>query len=181
MCKANCTLYTPISKCHSFNNTFIKINQMTSYNYEWIRKGVTFIQDLLNDDGDIMTKLELENKYGIVIRVMQCNSLIHAILWAWTKLLAMDIGLNHTYTIYIHCKLMIDDCPKRINKINTKEIYQPILEPKSLWLISENVNGVKRLAWIWLMRTRAGLIWLTDRSQEILLYKAFSSKLHMES
>ena len=90
-----------------------------------------------------MTKFELENKYSIVIQIMPYNSLIHAIPLPWKKLLTVEKGLNHTYAVYIDCKVMIDEWPKWINEINTKDIYWCIIQLKSMRPTSENKWGEK--------------------------------------
>ena len=66
-------------------NSFIKIKNCPVYIQEWSEKGVKRINDLLDDNGQWLTHIELENIFKVKLAVMQHNSIVSAIPKDWKK------------------------------------------------------------------------------------------------
>ena len=66
-----------------FLNSYIRIGNKPVFWTSWCDKGLNFVGQLFNEDGDLFTKLEIEQKYDIVINHLQWNSLITATPRDW--------------------------------------------------------------------------------------------------
>ena len=86
-----------------WKNSFIKIANKTVYFKAWREKGIMFIQDLLNSEGNFADKIYIENKYDIKIKFFEYESLMHSLPKKWkqtvliffcTKRKCIDFGFN---------------------------------------------------------------------------------------
>jgi hypothetical protein len=91
-------------------------------------KGILFIQDLLNERGQIMTKQDLELKLDRQIAPLRYESLISAIPKEWKKLLNDNRNLNMNYLVFRDTNIIIDNRTRQITDINTRELYWHILK-----------------------------------------------------
>ena len=64
-------------------NPEIKIIHKTIFYQRWVRMGIYFIRELLNDDGSFYTLQEYQDKYGLHSHFLEYNGLIYAIAQTW--------------------------------------------------------------------------------------------------
>ena len=69
-----------------FSNENIKIGDKTVYFKSFFENGISFINDLTNNDGSIYTYDELKATYIVTINFLQYSGLVRSIL-AWEKTL----------------------------------------------------------------------------------------------
>ena len=62
-----------------FNNNDILVGGRPVYVHEWFKRGVVFINDLLNDNGKFLTFKEFSDKYGCKTNFLQYYQVISAI------------------------------------------------------------------------------------------------------
>ena len=71
--------FNRIAKQYLWWNDKIKIgNKVVKYGH-WIKRGVMFVNDLLNTDGTFMTKASFEETYSIRTNILEFNGIIRAI------------------------------------------------------------------------------------------------------
>jgi hypothetical protein len=109
-----------------WNNSHILVAQKPVMYQNWHRSGINFIADLLNEQGVIANKYELENKFGINIPHMQYNSLISAIPKKWIAGIESDRNATN-YVIFYDCKLDILDTTTKIAEVKTNDIYRHLV------------------------------------------------------
>ena len=97
-----------------------------------------FIQDLLNDTGQIINKQELDAKLNKHIEPLRYDSLISAIPNEWKRMLSEDKNLNSNYLVFRDTNIIIDNRKRRITDINTRELYWHILKSSRERPTSEN-------------------------------------------
>jgi hypothetical protein len=61
------------------DNSFIRIDGLTITNKTWKYNNIKYIQDLLNRNGEIDTKENIETKFNVVLNQMVYNSVVRAI------------------------------------------------------------------------------------------------------
>ena len=86
-----------------FHNPSIMIGQKTIFYHDWYLKGVMFINDLLNENGQLLTWEEFSNQYNIQNQAFQHYALLHAIPRNWKKRLK-DTASKVTDTVPKHIK-----------------------------------------------------------------------------
>ena len=127
----------PICEQIIWNNSHIKIDNKLVYYKHWQMKNIYFIQQLLDDTGNIAKKNFLENKYSIVCKHFEYESLIHAIPKEWKKIVIED-NISTNITIHLKCKIKMDKEEKDITEIATKDLYWHLVNDKSERPTSEN-------------------------------------------
>jgi hypothetical protein len=105
-----------------WHNSNIRIGNKTVYYKEWENKGINFIQDLLNEQGLLAKKEQLENKYNLTIKFLEYQSLIAALPVSW-KIMLKNSNNNLGYYIFYDCKIYLKEQGKNIDEISTKDIY----------------------------------------------------------
>ena len=83
--------YSKITKKFSlneclWNNKFLVIDNKPVYFSEWDRHNVKIVRDIYDDNLNIMSKTDLENKYNFTVKQMCYNSLIHALPDCWKNI-----------------------------------------------------------------------------------------------
>ena len=73
-----------------WNNSHIKVGNKTVYSKKMADKKILYIQDLLNKDGKFANKVELEQKFDIVFRFFEYESLNQAIPKKWKQIVEDD-------------------------------------------------------------------------------------------
>jgi hypothetical protein len=121
-----------------WNNSYIKVNFKTLYYTEWIRKGILFIQDLVDDTGQIMSKQNLEHQLQDQIKPLRYESLISAIPNEWKKLLKHNQNLNNNYLVFRDTSIIVNNIKRRITDLKAREIYWLLLKPIMERPTSEN-------------------------------------------
>jgi hypothetical protein len=107
-------------------NSLIKIGKKTVNYNNWINGKINFLQDLLNDEGKIATKAQIENKYQIQSRFLEYESLIHAIPKKWKETIINDNRSVH-FKCFIDFTFKINNINKKLVDIKTKEIYWELI------------------------------------------------------
>jgi hypothetical protein len=109
-----------------WKNSFIKIANKTVYFKVWCEKGIMFIQDLLNSEGHLADKIDLENKYDINIKFLEYESLMHSLPKTWKQQIENDTG-SKNMIMYKECKIKINSIFKKLPEISTKDIYWELI------------------------------------------------------
>jgi hypothetical protein len=90
--------------------------------------GITHMIHLIDQNGKIRSKQNLENKYDIYIKPMEYNSIIHSIPKQWKQNLKSQTSLILKTVIDNHCSIKINNNYRDLEEICTKDIYQYILD-----------------------------------------------------
>jgi hypothetical protein len=90
---------------------------------EWEEKNIKYIQDLLRNDGNLLTKKEIENKYDLICKQLDYESLLHAIPKAWKTQLKKHKNLNMNYHVHKQCTVINIDRQVDVEEITTKGLY----------------------------------------------------------
>jgi hypothetical protein len=94
-------------------NEFIKIGLKPLRREDIGQYNIKFVQDLLNADGSLMNKNQLDDKHSIRIPFMLYNGLVTAIPSKWKKMLRTDNNCLNYYVFYDH-KIIVEDCKKKV-------------------------------------------------------------------
>lgn len=116
-------------------NPFIKINQNTLFYSSWYKKGIKFINDLVNENGDFLSHDELNAKFGINATFIDVYSLRSAIPRQWKSILFQE---NHIYDSATF-KIILDINNQYIPvcKLTSKIIYSIFLDQSEVSVISK--------------------------------------------
>jgi hypothetical protein len=106
------------------NNSFIKIDDMPITKKIWNHNEIKFIQNLLNNEGKMDTRQNIEKKYKIIIKPMTFNSMISAIPQKWKILMKEDPNVKN-YFVFADYRVLLDGEDKKLIEISTKEVYLP--------------------------------------------------------
>jgi hypothetical protein len=105
-----------------YNNNINKENKHMVYK-DWIKANIRYIQDILNKEGNFLTKSELENKFTIRCKQLEYESLIHAIPQAWKRELKKFKAVNLNYHMIRQCKLTLQKIRIHYEEASTKSLY----------------------------------------------------------
>ena len=110
-----------------WRNSHMKIDKNTILYKNWKVQNINFIHDILNEQGTLANKEEIERKHNIRIPQMEYNSLISAIPTKWKKILKEG---NNCIDNVVSCevKVKILDQYKNIVQLNTKDYYKAIID-----------------------------------------------------
>ena len=107
-------------------NDCIQIDKKYVYYKEWDKAGISHMSKLINDQGDYKTRTQISTQFGINIKQMEYNSLIHSFPNSWRKTLK-KVGNKVNLEIVTDCKLKIGLKYCNILEITTKDIYLHIM------------------------------------------------------
>ena len=108
-------------------NSNIRIANKPIYYKKWEDSGINFIQDILNEQGAFAKKDYLENKYHIVIKFLEYQSLLAAIPAKWKKIIKKSNN-NLGFYIFYDCKITVKKQLKTLEEITTKDIYWCLID-----------------------------------------------------
>jgi hypothetical protein len=119
------------------NSCCIKVDYKCVHYKDWQNKGINFFIDLLDEQGNMMTKEALGNKYSLTFKPMQFESLVHAIPREWKNIVQ---GNNNIQNIihFMKCTVKYKESNKQICELNTKDFYVILLDNISERPTSEN-------------------------------------------
>jgi exonuclease III len=120
-----------------WHNSNIQKSQTCIFYKEWQDNHINYIQDLLNKEGSMLTKNEMENKYGITCKGLDYESLTHAIPQAWKRELKKHKSLNLNYHVHKECKIKNGEDMVNIEGITTKLLYLHLVSGVALRPTSE--------------------------------------------
>ena len=75
-------------------NKYILINNRPICNETWQNHGLCKLKDLYKQTGSILSRNELNHKYGLSVKCMTYNSLMHAIPDKWKKAMMEDFRIG---------------------------------------------------------------------------------------
>jgi hypothetical protein len=103
-------------------NSFIRIDGMPITAKIWKFKEIKFIQNLLNSEGKIDSRENIEKKYNVHIQPMTFNCLLSAIPQEWKNMIKMDPNANN-YFVFADFNVIVNGSNKKLIEITTKEGY----------------------------------------------------------
>jgi hypothetical protein len=118
-------------------NSFLKVGDKLISQHQWNHENIKYIQDILNNDGTIMSQLELQKKYSVTINTLFYNSLRASIPLKWKKLLKQDPNILH-YSIQLGYKVWHNTEIKDLEELTTKLTYGILIEAIQERATSEN-------------------------------------------
>jgi hypothetical protein len=119
-----------------WHNSAIRIDNKPTTNTILEQNGIVFIQDLLNNEGNMASRIYLQKKFNTHINVMYFNSLSSAIPKKWKNLIEQDNNSNNYFRMY-KCQIMLHDKYQRIEEVQCKDLYWHIVNNKSCRPVSE--------------------------------------------
>jgi hypothetical protein len=119
------------------NNSYIKIENMPITKKTWKYSEIKFIQNLVDKEGKIDTRENIEKKYGVQIKPMTFNSMTSAIPQKWKSLLKEDANVNN-YFVFADYRVIVDGENRKLIEISTKEVYSHLMKKKFKRATSEN-------------------------------------------
>ena len=103
-----------------WDNKFILVDDKPVHFENWCARGIRYVGNILNGEGYILSKEELENKNNVRIKQMEYNSLIHAIPKHWLHHVK---GNNVEIGDDLASKILIGKKRKDIKDVTCKDIY----------------------------------------------------------
>ena len=103
-----------------WHNKFIVYDKKPCINKVWNEHGICRIMDIINQNGQICSKKEIENKHNVAVKQMDYNSIIHAIPKRWIALFKennYDVKDSYPTTLVIKNKTM------PLEEIKCKDFY----------------------------------------------------------
>ena len=105
-------------------------NKPVSYK-TWKNAGINKIQHILDTEGKIRSKQNIELKYTINIKQQDYNGLMHSIPKQWLKTVQTNTDLLALQNDNL-CKIQIDKRYVKVEDISTKEIYKYTLSKANI-------------------------------------------------
>jgi len=105
-----------------WNNKYIKIDSKSLFNKKLYENGLIFINDLIEDNGNVITYDRLIQKFGNNITQYRYICLVHAIPKRWRTMLKKDHTINinpKEETVFIK----INKSMKPITVLKSKQVY----------------------------------------------------------
>ena len=129
-----------------WNNKYILVDEKPIQYNSWKSAGILSINDILKINGNIMSKIELEQKYNIAIKQMDYNSLVHSLPKHWFNMFELH-GNENDDTVVVR----LNDKLKDIQKTKCRDFYWQYVST-----ISKNPTAEKKMGKISLRRNRLG-------------------------
>jgi hypothetical protein len=107
-------------------NSYIRIDGTPIKKETWKYDKIKYIQDLINRNGEIDTRENIEIKYNVAINPMRYNSVIWAIPRDWKNLIKNDMNATN-YHVFADYNVIIQEKEKKLIEITSKEAYWHLL------------------------------------------------------
>ena len=126
-------------------NEFIRLNKFIAVDSKpiklsnWSERGINTIYDIVDNQGKLLSKQQLEQKYGVFIDQMQYNRTISAIPKNWLRMLrntSMD-----QYTKNEEINVTLSNITKTISNVKCKDYYWHIVRKKHVRPTAYNKLG----------------------------------------
>jgi hypothetical protein len=111
---------------HIWSNDLIKIDNKPVRYTTWQKAGITYIMDLLNNNGQIASINFLIKKYAINIKQHDYNSLLHSIPRQWKKKITTADNIAGS-NLKVACRVQLSDINYEIEEITTRTIYYHLI------------------------------------------------------
>jgi hypothetical protein len=109
------------------NNSLIRIEGKPITQNLWKHKEINFLQNIVNKNGVIDSKENIERKYHVLIDHMLYNSIISAIPQEWKRLMKADTNVNN-YFVFTDYHITIQGIEKKLIETDTKEAYWHLMK-----------------------------------------------------
>jgi hypothetical protein len=119
------------------NNSFIRIDGNPITKKTWKHNEIKFIQNLLNREGKIDTRENIEKKYKVQIKPLTYNSITSAIPQKWKSLMKEDTNVNN-YFVFADHRVILNGEDKKLIEISTKDVYNHLIKKIVKRATSEN-------------------------------------------
>jgi hypothetical protein len=126
-----------------WHNSLIKIANKPAWYPNWQISGINYIQDMLNDKGSILTKEQLEIKYGLTCKGLQYNSIASAIPTEWKIMLKNSPICNLNIPVGGDIIVNMQGNRKKFDEVSTKDVYLHLVSILCQRPTSENKWGEK--------------------------------------
>ena len=105
-----------------WDNIHICVDDKPVHYSNWIANNILTFSHIMDDDGNILNRAQIEHKYNIIVNWMDYNSLIHAIPRSWKqKVKGQDV---QCYLQTDYCKMVfIQDIAHNISTLRCKDFY----------------------------------------------------------
>ena len=103
-----------------FDSVYVIIDNKPVYYSSWAKVGIKVIGDILNENGYILQKDQLEQKYHITIKQMDYNCLIHSLP---KTMLNIVKGQSYNIAIDVETSVLINCKATCVEKVTCKDIY----------------------------------------------------------
>ena len=87
-----------------WDSKHVQIGNKPAHLKVFINNNILYVRDLINENGKMLSKVELEEKYHMVIKQMEYNSLIHALPKAWKNVNKEKQNLEYRQEIFLCCE-----------------------------------------------------------------------------
>jgi exonuclease III len=130
-----------ISHQKIWQNKFLLQNRLPYYNDEWVSKGIIFLKQLFNHEGELLTYEELFTKYNIInnnINILYYYKICSSIPKMWKNILKKDPvradRKNLDLQVMIHCKGLYRD----LKYISNRELYWEFISIKAIGRVNSD-------------------------------------------
>ena len=113
-----------------FNNKRIIVDKKPCFFLSWHNSGIRKVVDIIDQNGNFMTKDSIENKYGVEIDIMRYNSIKASLPREWKSKITKDAMSKFNDIMPLEEKLEM----KRYNmnnSIKSKMFYRELIERKT--------------------------------------------------
>ena len=117
---------TEIIKQSLWDNDIICINKKTVRYNKWKQAGIKYIIDIIDNNGKIASSKYLKNKFGINIKHLEYQSLIHSLRKHWKKTINHAQNIIGTVVPDV-CTLKIGNKYQEVQEIATRDIYNHLI------------------------------------------------------
>ena len=110
-----------------WSNIHIKVNKICIEYSAWQNKTINYIQDIINEKGEILDKIALNVKYDNISNFLEYESLISAIQKKWKVALREKAAINVNFIIQEGCYITINNTKRKRDEIKTQDIYWQLI------------------------------------------------------
>ena len=128
------------------NNSFIRISGKPITTKIWKHHHVKYIQDIIDRNGNIDNRRNIEKKYDIIIDPLLYNGISCAIPKDWKRILKDDINANN-YHVFADYNVTIDGKEKKMCELTSKDVYWHLIKKieqratsESKWELETGIN-----------------------------------------
>ena len=118
-----------------WNNRFILVDNKPLHKKQYIDKGLKKIKDLIDENGNIMIREEIENKYDVRMSIMFYNSLKTAIPIEWRKKITRNDMCSYKEIPHLHLKIK-DKITELKGETTCKQVYKEYIKRKTKGIYS---------------------------------------------
>ncbi len=103
-----------------FDNKYLLIDSKPVYYTKWLKAGIHVLGHILDKDGHLLLRDQLQEKYGIDVKQMDYNSITHCIP---KRMLNMVKGKTHRTSVKTEISLSINCKDTPVGELTCRDIY----------------------------------------------------------